>query len=98
MFSGYLNQRVGWKKRTGETGYGSPVFDAEVIIKARVEFKRSLIRGKDGEERVSEALAITNTPVSDGDELVIDGREWTVLTAAPQAGLGGRISHYEVRL
>jgi hypothetical protein len=98
LFDAYLNQAVMWKRRTGEDAHGTPAFDAPVNIRARVEFRRRLVRGRDGEERVSEARVITRAAVADGDELVIGGRAWTVLSMEPQAALGGRVSHYEVRL
>jgi hypothetical protein len=98
LLDAYLNQTVGWKRRAGENAFGTPTFDDPIDIRARVDFKRRLVRDKRGETRVSEARVVTKAAVADGDELVLNGRAWTVLTMTPQADLSGRVSHYEVML
>lgn len=99
----YTNQKIGWRKRVGTNGDGTPSYDPPkpappTIINTQVTYTRRLIRNAKGEEVVSEGYLITSEPVIEGDMLIIDDREWTALSAPIIRGLLGEELHREVYL
>jgi hypothetical protein len=96
VIGAYLNQRIGWRRRTGIKDNGQPLFDDLTAIPARVEYKRRLVRNAKAEEVMSEGFAMTRAAVSVGDVLVWEGREWPVINASAKYGLMGGETHREV--
>lgn len=98
MFSMYANQPVGWKRRTETKPNGTPVFDEEKTIPGRFEHKTKMMRSVSGETVASEAQCFTQAPVSDGDVLIWEGREWPVQSVRVLYSLMGDEHHREVLL
>lgn len=98
MFETYANQTLVWKHRQGVRDDGMTLYADEKPIRARAEYHRTLVRDKNGDQVVSEALVMTKAGVTPGDVIVWDGREWPVQTVAVQYGLMGEEMHREVRL
>lgn len=96
MIRNYLNQIAVWKKKTGQDGYGEPIFADPVTIKVRWEGRRRLVRDKTGKEVVSESEVICIEDVRPDDVLAYGGREWVVIAVGEAPGLSGSISHREV--
>ena len=95
MIEGYLNQRVVWKRKTGQNEYGEPVTKKKTI-KVRWEGKRRLVRDNEGREVVSEARVFCIEPVKPGDILKYEDRDWPVISVSIVPGLDGRENHREV--
>jgi hypothetical protein len=94
MIEGYLNQRVVWKRKTGQNEYGEPETSSK-SIKVRWDGKRRLVRDNEGREVVSEARVFCVEPVKPGDILEHGGREWPVIAVSTIPGLDGIDSHRE---
>ena len=94
MIEGYLNQRVVWKRKTGQNEYGEPVTKKKTI-KVRWEGKRRLVRDNEGREVVSEARVFCIEPVKPGDILKYEDRDWPVISVSIVPGLDGIDSHRE---
>ena len=95
MIEGYLNQRVVWKRKTGQNEYGEPV-TKQKTIKVRWEGKRRLVRDNEGREVVSEARVFCIEPVKPGDILKYEDRDWPVISVSIVPGLDGSENHREV--
>ena len=95
MIEGYLNQRVVWKRKTGQNEYGEPVTKKKTI-KVRWEGKRRLVRDNEGREVVSEARVFCIEPVKPGDILKYEDRDWPVISVSIVPGLDGSENHREV--
>lgn len=99
MIGRYMNQAATWKRKTGNSGYGGDaIFADPVEIKVRWEGRRRLVRDKQGQEVVSEALVFCAEPVQPGDVLVWQEREWPVIAVSESVGLDGRAQFLEVSL
>ena len=94
MIEGYLNQRAVWKRKTGSNEYGEPV-TKQKTIKVRWEGKRRLVRDKQGQEVVSEALFFCMEDVQPGDIISFGGKEWTVITVSEIPDLDGQVIYRE---
>lgn len=98
FISDYLTDTVTWRKRGPSDFYGDATY-TDTLIKARWEGRRELVRDSSGSQVVSEARVFCTAPVAPNDVLVAsDDREWSVIGVAPQKGLGGQLSHYELAL
>ncbi len=98
MLSGYCNQVVGWKSKTGQNEYNEPIYASSVSINVRFEYKRRLVRNKQGQEVVSEARVFTEYPLKPDDLITYDSRDWPVISVSNLADLDGQITGYEVSL
>lgn len=103
MIELYTNQRIGWRKRTGIKDNGAGIYEPArpadpAIIMGRFEYSRRLILNEKGEKVISEAFVMTAAPVTTGDLLIWEGREWPVQRVKPITGLMGQELHREVYL
>ncbi len=98
MIEVYLNQTAGWKQKTGSNKYNEPQHADQVGIPVRWQGKRRMVKNEQGEEVVSEVKVFTKDPVSLGDRLIYNGREWPVVSVLEVRGLDGEIEYYEVAL
>lgn len=98
MLDLYANQEIPWKKRLGVKDNGMSLFAPAVTVKGKFEYKRKLIRNDKGERVVSEAFVMTAAPVTIGDALHWDDRDWTVLKVSIIYDLMGAELHREVNL
>ena len=96
MIKDYINQDATWSRKTGDNGYGEPIYAEAVPIKVRWEDCRKLVRNSKGLEVVSMSQVICIEAVQENDRLTFDGRNYTVIAAPPMPGLDGTISHREV--
>jgi hypothetical protein len=96
-----MGQDVSVEPYAGAGAYG-PTYDPPATVRALVEHKRKLVRGKDGQEVVSETTIRMQLDVAcpvDSRVTLSDGTKSTVLTAKPIDG--GTLpvpSHLEVTL
>ena len=98
MIEGTLNQTATWKRKTGNDGYGQPVFALPTTIKVRWEGKRRLVRDAQGNQVVSEARVYCIDGVSTGDVLTYGGRDWIAIAVSEVPDLNGRVLYREVSL
>lgn len=98
MLANYANQVVQWKRRLGVNPNGAPEYAASQTIAARAEYHRVLTVNDRGEQVTSQALVMTEAPVSLGDAIVWQGREFIVRNVDIQFGLSGQELHREVIL
>lgn len=96
MIDFYLNSTASHYTHT--EGQRGPSFALSGTINIRVEEARGMTRLSDGREAVSNILVITDTAISEGDRLVIDGANANVLTVTTVRSLDGSKVWYEARL
>jgi hypothetical protein len=95
MIRDYFNQTATWYKAGVPDMYGAPSF-TEQAIKVRWEFKRRLVRNKEGVEVVSECRVFCQEPVQSGDALAYEGVNYPVINHAILPGLDGIELYREV--
>ena len=86
----YANQTAEWKRKTGQSDYGTPVFDEPVTIRARIELRRRLVTDAAGHQVLSDTYLLTGAHVNTGDEIVCGRRPRAVLAVGIQAGPDGK--------
>lgn len=94
MITDYLNQSATWKRVTSLNEYGEPITTSQVV-KIRWEGKRKLVRNRQGQEVISEALFFCLEAVQPGDLMEYGGREWPIITVAEATDLDGNIVYRE---
>lgn len=89
------------RPRTGEGAFG-PTFGAEKTVKARVVFRRRLIKSAQGDDLMAEATVLTDPRAADDiplqAEVVIDGQTFTAQQSFKPENLNGAPLHQEVLL
>lgn len=95
MIGTYARERVTLKRWTGNNEYGDPVFSAVPIL-ARVDRATRVIRNDHGALVDSDAMLLTEEPVTVLDSIVIDGREFPVLKVRRIDNVAWNLTHYEV--
>lgn len=98
MLDIYTAETVVCEKKVGTEFNGAPKFGPPEEIKARVQYKRKLIRDNTGREVVSEITVYTQAGVETGDRLTIDGSKYTVLRASTHKDIDGTETFREVVL
>lgn len=98
MIGVYANQTATWKKRTGVNEYNEPSFAASQTIKCRLEPRLKMVRNREGQEVVSESVLYTESAVSYGDVITVNGIDFPVINAYPMPRFNGSTAYYEVRL
>ena len=94
-----MREPLMFKRYTGSTKTGSPIYkDAPVTVYGRLQFQRSLVVGRDGEQVVSEAVLYLTGPVGLHDLFLYQDKEWPIISVAEKKRLNGTIDHWEVRL
>lgn len=94
----YCNQKIVWKKKDTTNKYNKSSYLADKTIDARFEYKRKLVRAKNGESVISEARLFTETAVRPDDIIVYDDIDWLVISVQNNIGLDGSIEGFEVNL
>lgn len=94
----YANQSVTWKAKSSINDSNETTYAADATIYGRFEYKRRLVRGKTGEEVLSEARFFTESAVKPDDVIVFDSISWPVIATANQPDLDGMVLFYEVML
>ena len=97
LISEYLNQSITLKAKASVNAYNESTYTSSTI-KARFEYKRRMVRNRDGEELLSTAQVFTEAQVKPDDVLTFDGRDWQVITVENCVDLEGNVNHYEVFL
>lgn len=95
MISDYLNQTATWFKAGDPDAYGAPSY-TEQEIKVRWEFKRRLVRNKEGIEVVSECRVFCQESVKAGDKLAYEGVNYPVINYSILSTLNGSELYREV--
>lgn len=98
MFELYATQKITVKPRVGTKDNGAPVFGSSQTINGRIQYRHRLLRTTSAEEVVSKALIMSTTPIHEGDVVVLEGRDWPVLTSEPIYGLSSDPIHWESNL
>lgn len=98
MISAYMNQAAIWKAVTSNDQYNEPTYADAVDIDCRFEYKRKMVRNKEGQEVVSEATMFTKSAVKPDDVITYYEIDWTVLVVANEVGLDGTVEFYEVNM
>jgi hypothetical protein len=98
MIESYLNQTATHRVKMSVNEFNEPIFAADAVINCRIEYKRKMVRDKQGQTVVSEASLYTKTLIKPDDVIVFDSLNWPVVSVANQAGLAGSILFYEVSL
>lgn len=97
MIEAYTNQSAGWQINKKEPNqYNEPTYEDSVDIDCRFEYKRRMVRNKQGQEVISEATLFTKSAVKPDDLITFDEIDWVVLAVANEVGLDGSIAFYEV--
>ena len=94
MLDMYTNQTVTLKTKGTVNEYNEATY-ASTSISARFEYKRKLVRNKDGEKIMSEATCFSKTQIKPDDIINYDGVDWVVISVSDERALDGSISHYE---
>ena len=97
MIDLYLNQTVTLKSKSSVNAYNESTYTSSTI-KARFEYKRKMVRNRQGEEVISEASVYTTTQVKPDDVINFDSVDWQVITVENCVDLNGNVNHYEVML
>lgn len=97
MIANYLNQTVSYKAVSATDEYGEKTFSTSSIA-ARYEYKRRLIRTREGEEVLSKATCYTLTAVKSGDVITFDSKDWIILDVENCVDLNGNIKFYTAYL
>lgn len=97
MITSYCNQTITLKSKSSVNYYNEPTYTTS-SISARFEYKRKMVRDKNGLEVVSEAQCYTETAVSPEDIITYDSKDWVVISVSNVVDLFGTVSHYEVML
>jgi hypothetical protein len=97
VIDGYMNQSVIWKSKGDVNEYNEPTYTGSTI-QCRFEYKRRLVRNKQGQEVISEARLFTSSPVKPDDLITHDSINWVVIAVADQPNLDGSIEFYEVMM
>lgn len=95
MIANYLNQTATWYKAGKLDMYGAPSY-TEQKIKVRWEFKRRLVRNKEGIEVVSECRVFCQEPVKAGDKLKYGDATYPVINYSILPTLDGSELYREV--
>lgn len=98
MISIYTNQTAFWKAEVSVNEYNEPTYADPVTIDCRFEYKRRMVRNKQGQEVISEATMFTRSPVIPDDLITFDSRDWVVISVAIEVRLDGTILFYEVMM
>lgn len=98
MISAYTNQTAGWKVKGAVNEYNEATFADPVTIDCRFEYKRRMVRNKEGQEVISEATMFTKSAVKPDDLVTYDSIDWVVITVANEVGLDGSVAFYEVMM
>lgn len=99
MIKAYLNQSAGWQANKHEPNqYNESTYADPVSIPCRFEYKRRMVRNKQGQEVISEATMFTEKPVKPDDLITFDNIDWVVITVANEVGLNGSVAFYEVMM
>lgn len=98
MISAYMNQSASWKAVTSVDEYNEASYTDPSNIDCRFEYKRKMVRSKEGQEVVSEATLFTKSAVKPDDVITYDEINWTVLAVANEVGLDGTVEFYEVNM
>lgn len=97
MIGPYTNNRVTWKRKTGQNEYGEPMAqDSEITC--RLEPRRRVVRSSTGQEVVSELALYTQAAVKPEDLIGIEGVDYPVIAVTIEYDLGGREAFREVAL
>ena len=98
MMNNYLNQLATWHKASSTLdAYGAPSF-TQHLIKVRWEYKRRLVRNKEGQEVVSECRVFCKASVEVGDKLMYMGKTYPVIACSILPTLNGTEHYREVSL
>lgn len=98
MMNNYLNQLAIWLKASSTLdAYGAPSF-TQRLIKVRWEYKRRLVRNKEGQEVVSECRVFCKEPVEVGDKLMYMDKTYPVIAISILPALSGTEQYREVSL
>jgi hypothetical protein len=91
-------RRFAGVSHTGSKSYEPPRGEEPDTIKGRLEWQRRKVLNDRGEEALSEAVLFTPIRLKPGDLVIVDGKEWPVVSVAERKGLYGKTDHWEVRL
>ena len=98
LIDGKLNQTILYKRRTGVSDTGRPLYEPPVSVPCRLEDDRRLVRNEQGQEVVSESVLFTDFRVYPQDAFEVDGKDIRVIQVSNKVGLNGQFDHCEVRL
>lgn len=98
MINSYLHQSAGWQAKGIVNENNEATFAAPVTIDCRFEYRRKMVRNRQGQEVISEATMFTKSPVIPDDLIIFDSRDWVVISVANEAGLDGTVLFYEVMM
>lgn len=98
MIEGYLTQKSTWKAKTGVNEFNEPTYAVPVEINCRVDFKRKMVRNKEGQEVLSESTLLTTTAINPDDLITYGTFSMVVITSHPLNELDGTVMFYEVSL
>ena len=97
MIGDYCNQTISVKIK-GEPNENNEAVYTNSTIQGRFEYKRRIVRDKQGQEVVSEAKLFTETSLKTDDIVIYDNKEWSVMFVMNMTDLDGDIVGYEVLL
>lgn len=98
MISAYFNQSASWKAVIETDQYNEPTYADPADVDCRFEYKRKMVRNKEGQEVISEATLFTKSPIKPDDVITYDEIDWTILAVANEVGLDGTVEFYEVNM
>ncbi len=91
-----MNQDAIFKALQGKDGWGEPTYYPPVPVKVRWQFSQRLVRGKDGQEVMSEAQVwapLSITPKAD-DVMTYQGKDYQIINAGLPTDIHGVNSHW----
>lgn len=91
-------RRLAGVSPTGSKSYEPPEGKDPEIIKGRLEWQRKKVLNDIGEEALSEAVLFTPVRLKPGDLVIVENKEWTVVSVAERKGLYGGTDYWEVSL
>ena len=96
MIESYATEKIKWRKVEGKTDMGDAKLSEEKTLFGFFTYNRKLISNRVGEEVVSEAKLDTKcTDIDEGDVVICDGKEWTVMQCSPKRNLA-RVEQFRV--
>ena len=94
MLKNYTNQALTRKSQTAIDEYGSPTYSS-TTIQGRFEYKRKMIRNRDGREVLSQARIFTESAIRPGDVITFDSRDFPIIDVFNVYDLDGNLLFYE---
>lgn len=95
MIDSYLNHTAIWRKKIDVNDFNEPMFAPDQTISCRVDYKRKMVRNKEGQEVVSEGTIICSVKIKADDVIVYGEDEMILMTGRPWDDLFGSTLFYE---